>query len=58
MKKTAKSFDTVAFFRNEKKRIAKKIADLTFEELKLYLNEKSEWVDKRTKGQKRQASAR
>lgn len=44
MKTTTKEFDTVAFFRAEKERIAKEISNMTFEELKEYLKSKSKWV--------------
>jgi hypothetical protein len=46
MKTKAKEFDTVSFFRAEKERIAKEIANMTFEELKEYLNAKSAWLKK------------
>lgn len=47
MKTTTKDFDTVAFFRAEKERIAKEISSMTFEELKEYLKSKSEWMKKK-----------
>jgi len=47
MKMTTKEFDTVAFFRAEKERIAKEISNMTFEELKAYLKSKSTWVKKK-----------
>lgn len=46
MKTTTKNFDTVAFFRAEKERIAKEISNMTFEELKDYLKSKSKWIEK------------
>ncbi len=48
MKTTTKEFDTVAFFRTEKERIAKEISNMTFEELKAYLKSKSKLVKKRS----------
>jgi len=47
MKTTTKEFDTVAFFRAEKERIANEISNMTFEELKAYLRSKSKWVKKK-----------
>ena len=42
-----KNFDTVAFFRKEKERIAKETQDMSFEELKVYLAKGSEWAKKK-----------
>jgi len=47
MKTTTKEFDTVAFFRAEKERIAKEISNMTFEELKAYLKSRSNWIKKK-----------
>ncbi|HKK40293.1 MAG TPA: hypothetical protein VJ949_12800 [Cryomorphaceae bacterium] len=47
MKTTSKEFDTVGFFRAEKERIAKETINMTFEELKAYLKEKSKWLNKK-----------
>lgn len=46
MKATAKDFDTVDFFRTEKERIAKETINMSFEELKEYLKEKTKWLKK------------
>ena len=42
-----KNFDTVAFFRKEKERIAKETENMNFTQLKAYLAEGSEWAKKR-----------
>lgn len=47
MKTTTKEFDTVAFFRAEKEKIAKEISNMTFEELKAYLKSRSNWIKKK-----------
>ena len=49
MKTTVKEFDTVAFFRAEKERIAKDISTMSFKELKTYLKNKSKWIKKDNK---------
>ncbi len=46
MKTTTKEFDTVAFFRAEKERIARETTNMTFEELKAYLKSRSKWLKK------------
>lgn len=40
-KETKKEFDTVAFFRKVKEKIAKETKDMTFAEFKAYLNRRS-----------------
>lgn len=47
MKTITKEFDTVAFFRAEKERIAKETSNMTFEELKAYLKSRSKWIKKK-----------
>lgn len=41
-----KTFDTVRFFRQEKERIARETENMSFEELKAYLEKKGSWLDK------------
>ena len=41
-----KTFDTVKFFRQEKERIAQETENMTFEQLKAYLTNKSKWAKK------------
>ncbi|MEX0981777.1 MAG: hypothetical protein WD577_02350 [Bacteroidales bacterium] len=45
-KNKKKAFDTVKFFRQEKERIAQETEKMTFEQLKVYLTNKSKWAEK------------